>query len=72
MATFRPFKDGQEFMSFLKKSKTPFIMTGNAYEIVQYIDNEGVVINNKKYSYQEIIDKNFQFDDETYCGRVNL
>lgn len=72
MATFRPFKDGQEFMSFLKKSGTSFIMTGHAYEAVQRVDNNGVIINGKEYSYQEILDKCFQFDDCTICGVINI
>ena len=67
--SYKPFSDKEEFIQFLKThSGMPYVLLNGGYKIVSQIYNEGIIIAETGYAYQELIKKNIKFLDGTVCG----
>lgn len=66
---YTPFSDKYEFMQSLEShSGMPYVLLNGGYRIVSQIYNEGIIIAETGYAYQELIKKNIKFLDGTVCG----
>ena len=46
----------------------PYVLLNGGYRIVSQIYNEGIIIAETGYAYQELIKNNIKFLDGTVCG----
>ena len=67
--TYTPFCNKDEFMQSLEShSGMPYVLLNGGYRIVSQIYNEGIIIAETGYAYQELVKKNIKFLDGTVCG----
>lgn len=67
--SYGPFTNKEEFIQFLKShSGMPYVLLNGGYKIVSHIYNEGIIIAETGYAYQELIKNNIKFLDGTVCG----
>ena len=66
---YTPFCTKEEFMQSLEShSAMPYVLLNGGYRIVSQIYNEGIIIAETGYAYQELIKNNIKFLDGTVCG----
>lgn len=66
---YTPFTSKEEFIQSLEShSAMPYVLLNGGYKIVSQIHNEGIIIAETGYAYQELIKNNIKFLDGTVCG----